>query len=145
MFRYVCTNGATTEHSASAKHRRQRGEDLDEVYQWVSDEVDAILGSLEGEMQAVEALTNMKLEGEVAATLQNLFEQFRVPVGARERITAELVESDDISAYGVMQAVTEAANDTELSAGEVARLMSVGGSIPHVLGGRCPACHRLQL
>lgn len=145
MLRYTCTNGATTEHSASARHRRRRGEEVEEVYQWVGQEVDAILGSLEEEMRAVEELTRMPLEGEIGPTLQEMYRTFRVPVASRAAITEQLVESDDLSAYGVMQAVTQAGNDSSLSAAEVSRIWSVGGSIPHVLGGRCPNCHRLPV
>lgn len=145
LFRYVCTNGATTEHTHTAKHRRGRNEEPEEVYAWLAEEIDGILGSMEEELEHVEALTKMKLAGEVSGVLQNLFDQFTVPATARERITNELVETDDLSAYGVMQAVTESANDVELSPGEVSRLMQIGGSLPHLLGARCPSCKRFSL
>ena len=145
LFRYVCVNGATTQHSHGVKHRRSRGEQAENVYDWLGNEIDAILASMEDEMAHVEALTTMKLAGEVSQILANLFEQFNVPIPSREKITNELVESDDLSAYGVMQAVTEAANDVELSPTEVARLMGIGGALPHVLSARCPSCKRFSL
>lgn len=146
LLRYVCVNGATTEHFASAKHRRRRGEDLDEVYTWVSEETTQILGSIEGELSAVDALNEVKLEGDdIVQTMSRIYEEFRVPVNAREAITNQMVGSDDLSAYGLMQAVTESANDDDRSPAEVARLMSIGGSIPHVLSGRCPNCNRFSV
>lgn len=146
MLRYVCTNGATTEHSASATHRRKRSEELEEVYQWVGAEVDHILESVEDELLGVDALNSIKFSaGDLPETMAQIFTQFRVPVSAREQITSEMIESEDISAYGLMQAVTQSANDASLSHAEIARLWSVGGSIPHVLSGRCPQCHRLPV
>lgn len=142
MFAWWCTNGATVTRASSGKYRRKPSRTPNDAYEWARGAVDEVFADLEPELAGVEALTQVDLEGELGATVGRMFDRFEIPTGPREPIMANLVESDDLTAYGLMNAITFAANDPSLSASAVAQLLMAGGEVSHVLSDRCDVCHR---
>lgn len=142
LFAWWCTNGATVQRASSGKYRRKPSLTPDDAYAWAENVAETVLDDLAQELDAVEQLTMIPLEGELNETVGNLFERFRVPADTRQAVLYNLVESDDLTAYGLMNAVTAAANDPSLSANAVNNLLSIGGDVAHVLSGRCDVCHR---
>ena len=143
QFAWWCTNGATSTHASSGNYNRRTQGQGEETYEWARGQVDAILGGLEHELDAVSDLVGVQLEGGVAQVTQSVFERYRVPLASREEIISHLVNSDDLTAYGLMAAVTEAANRPDLPFGQVASLLDIGGDLPHAMGDRCANCNRL--
>jgi hypothetical protein len=142
MYRMLCTNGMIdVSASADSWSRRSGGQESEEVYAWAQEAVDNVLGGLESSFDQVQALTNMPLEGEVGAAARDVFEQHRVPMRARERIINELVETDNLTMYGLMNAITAAANG-DVRPEEQQLLMAVGGEIVQH-AERCDSCHRI--
>lgn len=111
------------------------------MYLWAQEAVDAVLGGLEHSFDSVQALTDIPLEGEVGATARDVFDQYRVPVRARERIINELVEANQLTMYGLVNAITAAANG-DVRPEEQQLLMSVGGDVVHHTD-RCESCRRI--
>lgn len=141
LFAWWCTNGATSTFASSGKYRRRPTAEPTEAYEWARTVVDEVLGGLEGELDAVEQLTQIPLEGELNETLAGIFDSYNVPSRSRELVMANLVESDDLTAYGLMNAITGAANNDELSASAVAQLLTAGGNVAHHMSDRCSNCH----
>lgn len=142
LFSWWCTNGCTTKHVSSGKYRRKPTASPEDAYDWARTVVDEVLGGLEDELDSVQALTQIPLEGELNETLGRMFNQFGVPTNLRELVIGNLVESDDLTAYGLMQAITSAANGDGLSEAAVSSLLHAGGQVAHVLADRCETCHR---
>jgi len=136
MFRWWCTNGCITTRAESGSWNRRRGGQGEEVYEWARHAVDEILGGLEHEFEQVEIMANTAVrEDDLNDVLADVFERYRVPLAAREHVIEEMVNSDDLTMYGIMQAVTQAANNVELNGGDLPdhmaeRLMTVGGDLP---------------
>jgi hypothetical protein len=146
LFAWWCTNGAISTHASSGNYnRRVQGQDLDEVLGWIDASVDAIFTDLEPELDDVAALTTEGLEGELNDVIADVFKTLKVPVPARQGVLDALVDSDDLTAYGLMQAVTQAANDPDISDRVREGTMRVGGMIPHTIKDRCENCHRVLL
>ena len=146
LFAWWCTNGAISTHATSGNYnRRVQGQDLTEVVEWVGSSVDAIFTDLEPELDSIEALTDLTLEGELNDTVADVFKQLKVPVPARKGVIDALVESDDFTAYGLMQAITQAANDPTITDHVLENTMRVGGILPHTITDRCQTCHRVNL
>jgi hypothetical protein len=143
LFAWICTNGATSVHASSGNYNRRTMGQGTEVYDWAKGQVDAILSGLEHELEAVTDLTSVELDGSVSQVMQSMFERYRVPLASREQVIENLVDSDDLTAYGLMAAVTEAANTDDLPFGQVASLLEIGGDLPHSMSDRCKSCNRL--
>lgn len=142
LYRMLCTNGMIDVGANSeAWSRRSGGQEPEEVYAWAADAVDSVLGGLEHSFEAVEALTQIPLEGEIGATARDVFEQYRVPARARERIINELVETNNMTMYGLVNAITAGANG-DVRPEEQQLLMSVGGDVVHHTD-RCDSCRRI--
>lgn len=143
LFAWWCTNGATSTHASSGKYRRKPTVDATEAYDWARDVVEEVLGGLEHELDAVESLTQVPLEGDMLGeTIGTLFDRFGVPSRTREDVIRNLVDSDDLTAYGLMNAITAVANDSEASQGTISALLRAGGMVSHTMGNPCPECHR---
>jgi hypothetical protein len=144
LFRWWCTNGAIATHSSTGKYNRKlHGRDPETLYEWARESVDEILGGLEHEFDALEELANTPLEGSVADVLADVFEQYRVPTTTRETIISNMVNSDDLTMYGVMQAITQAANEEGLSEPLRNAILAIGGDLPRAYSERCQSCHRI--
>ena len=147
LLAWLCTNGAIATQG-DTKWNRRRGGQGDEVYDWMRITVDDMLGQFDHEFEKVEALVGIGLEGheeEVSRTLTDIFTEYKVPVAARERIILNMTNSDDLSMYGVMQAITMAANMLDSPDGQVETLMRVGGDLAMAEHSRCNQCHRLSV
>lgn len=132
LFRYWCTNGAIDTRSSanSVWSRRGAAGRNDAVFEWARDAVDEVLGGLEGALDGVQALTDVRLDGVTRETMREMFREYGIPGPLRETITGNMINEDNLTMYSLMQAVTQAANNADLSPADVTRLMTVGGELP---------------
>lgn len=129
LFRWWCTNGATTTLSdVGTWSRRSNGQEAD-VYLWAQEAVDEVLGGMEGRFDEVQALTGLHVAGNVSDILRDIFEEYAVPVSQRSTITDTLLEAETLSMYTIMNAITQAANTVE-NPRRADRLMRIGGAVP---------------
>lgn len=142
LFRWTCTNGMIDIHNTSGAWSRRAGQG-DEVYDWARASVDEVLGGLEHSLDAVQALVDIPVGGDTSLVLSDLFEQHSVPVPQRNAIIEEMVNTNRLDMYHVLNAVTAAANNDKLSVANVDRLLSIGGAITHDAHERCGSCRRL--
>lgn len=158
----TCAGAIDRQHASGMWSRRVAGQTIDDVAAWAGARTESILAGigkfptqagltftpLLGTFELVADLVNAGMdsgEAEISGTLQDVFANYAVPPAARQHIIAAMVDTDDLTMYGVMQAVSTAANCPELTAKHVDAVMAVAGEIPHVVGARCPECHRLRL
>lgn len=125
LFRWWCTNGATTE--VGIPWSRRRG-DVSEVFDWARESVDSILGHAEDLFTALHALSQTNIDGNVTEILQGIFTEFKISARYRTEILEELLSYNPITMYHVMQAITRIANVPENHA-VADRLMRIGGAI----------------
>ena len=128
LFAWFCTNGCTTQLASSGKWSRRTQDDA-EIYDWAREAVDEVLGGLEHELDKVQSLVDIPVRDNVVSVMESVFSRYNVPRSARSEITEELVESDDTSMYGVLQAVTQAANHSGMSDSAVTSILDIGGHI----------------
>jgi hypothetical protein len=145
LFAWWCTNGSIdTRASSGAWSRRGASGQTAEVYDWARTAVDDVLGGLEHSLDKVQALVHEPVAGETADVLRDVFEAYRVPGPLRAEIIENMVDTDQLNMYSIMQAITQVANGVELRPGHVEDLMRVGGDLPNVAHERCGECHRLM-
>lgn len=145
LFRWTCTNGQIDTRANSGTWTRRSGASEQEVYTWARYAVDEVLGGLEPALDAVQATTTIPIEGDVSATLRDIFEHYRVPVAHRVKII-ELVTAHEgpLTMYALMNAITQVANEFGMEPAHVENLMRMGGDLPHAATSRCGACRRLM-
>lgn len=144
LFRYVCTNGQIDTRASSGVWTRRKGASESEVYQWAREAVDQALAGAEGAFEAVQALTELGIEGSLADTIRDVFEHYSIPIHQRPKIIKILEDYDgEITMYVVMNAITQVANESGLEPGTVEKLLLAGGDLPHTAHQRCGACRRL--
>lgn len=141
LFRYWCTNGAIDmRHNSNSiwSRRGKVGRDEDAVFEWAKDAVDEVLGGFEESLDAVQALTDINIEGTTREALADVFQTFKVAKPDRERVFNNMLNETNLTMYSLMQAVTQAANADGLKPADVDKLMRAGGQLPaFVEAGRC--------
>lgn len=130
LFRWWCTNGATSIHPEVGMWSRKLNGQADDVYQWARESVDEILGGMESQFDQVQALNNLSVAGNASEILREIFVEYGVPVSQRESIMANLLEYENLTMYAIMSAITQAANEADLEDRRRDRLMRIGGAIP---------------
>lgn len=130
LFRWWCTNGATTTMDAGGLWSRRVNGQQEDVYEWARQSVDEVLGGMEGMFDQIQALTQLGVTGTVVDVLKEIFKQYEVPISQQATIQRHLLSLPTISMYSVMQAITEAANDADLDDRRRDRLMRIGGALP---------------
>lgn len=146
LFRWWCTNGAIDTHASSGTWSRRRREgQTDEVYSWARAVVDEVLGGLEPALDAVQASVDEPIQGEANEVLRDVFETFHVPTVTRQSIISNMVEEENLTMYHLAQAITQAANEEDMSEGHRETLMRVGAAVPHAAHDRCESCRRLMV
>lgn len=145
LFRWWCKNGATTQkHQSTTYSRRGATGQQEEVYDWVGRAVEESLSQIEGEFDRVQAMTTEPIEGEVRVAVDNIIRSYKLPATVAEAIRNQMMETSDVTMYGLMNAVTAAANSAGIPTNMSERLMDIGGDF---VGGahRCEACHSVQV
>jgi hypothetical protein len=140
-FRWWCTNGCTTDHGSGKWNRRASSQNPDDVYAWAKDQIDGILEGLDEEFEKLSEAANTPLNGEVNDVMRDAFSRYEVPLAAREGIISNMVDSDDLTLYGLQAAITQAANDPDRTPAQVSTLLRAGGGLIHDTE-RCDSCHR---
>ena len=131
MFRWWCTNGCTTENAeVGTWSRKSNGQDPDSVYEWAREAVDEVLGGMENRFNDIQSLTNKVVASSVTAdVLREIFAVYRVPVAQQDYVRDHLLRANEITMYTIMAAITEAANQFNLSNKNRDKLMRIGGNI----------------
>jgi hypothetical protein len=143
LFRWWCTNGAIDTKATSGTWTRKSDSDSADVYDWAREVVNSVLDPLAESQHLLQDMARQSIEGDVNQILADLFEDYNLPARDRKRIIEKMVEDDELSLYSLMQAVTSTAGEVD-DPTEQAKLMSVGGDLPHVGHARCEACHRIK-
>lgn len=131
LFRWWCTNGATTQLEGVGNVFSRRGEHGQmDVYEWARAAVDDVLGGLEDQFDMIQALTSLRIEGNAAEVVGEIFDTFRVPVSQRRFVTSRLETPEALTMYTVMAAIAESANEPGLSEDRIDKLLRIGGAIP---------------
>lgn len=130
LFRWWCTNGATTVMDNVGTWSRRGDHEEQDVYEWAAASVDEVLGGLESQFDRVQALTSLNAAGNVQDIVQEIFDRYSVPVSQRQGVIDTLIEAENLSLYTVMNAVTQTANEEGLSPERVDKLLRITGSIP---------------
>lgn len=136
MFRWWCTNGATDIHHATGAFSR-RGSTEEDALAWAAQTVDEVLGGLEPALDNVQLLTGEAVAGDVRDVLEGLFRDYGIPSRDRSRVIAAMAEDDEMTAYSLMNAITQAANLDGLDDRSRQRLMALGGHVAGSHGERC--------
>jgi hypothetical protein len=131
-FRWWCTNGSTETLTQDNIWKRKRGTDALDAYTWASESVDAVLGGMEANFDAIQALTVLDVEDNLPHVLSGIFTEHKFPHQLRQAVQNNLEISDDdaLTMYTVMQAITSVANSENLDPDRADTLMRVGGLIP---------------
>lgn len=145
LFRWWCTNGAIDTNGTGGFARR--GTTQEDVMAWAKASVDEVLGGLEHTLDEIQGMVGIPVTGEVTTVLADLFTRHSLPVKQQKSIIAAMADTDDMTMYGIMQAVTQAANAEDMDRRAVESLMRMGGHIiTSAAAGRCSSdapCKRL--
>lgn len=145
LFRWWCTNGCTdTLHSVGGLSRR--GTTQEDALAWAAQTVDEVLGGLESMLDHVQQLTAQPVAGDVRSVLEGLFQDYGIPSRDRHRVIEAMADDSEMTAYSLMQAVTQAANLDGVPDRDRQRLMRMGGAIAGSHSERCNMgrMHRVQ-
>lgn len=131
LFRYWCTNGATTLNNEIGKWNRRTNGSEGDVYGWAEQQVNEIFAGMSAQFDAIQQLAHLNLDSSnVVDILHEIFDDYKVPVSQRQAIIDALLSSENLTMYEVMQAITVVANEETLKPERADRLMRIGGALP---------------
>lgn len=138
--------GAISQHGSYGSFSRKGSPSEEVALEWAEMAVENVLTDAAHELIDVFALKKVDVEGEVNHTMKDIFDKYKVPVGARGAVMGTFVDEEDYTMYGVMTAFMRTARSAlDFSPQVIRRLMEVAGDLPASAGGRCDSCHRLAV
>ncbi len=145
LFRWVCSNGAVdVRNPYGGNWVRKQHVPNDGVYDWVQETAGNVLDNIGTSLDAVQAMVEVPIEGNVADTLKDIFQYYKVRVTDRPKIIELLSHAQRLTMYEVMQAITQVANDPANEQQFIESLQRLGGELPHASTSVCDACRRLS-
>ena len=134
LFRWVCTNGATSQYGETGKwNRRRQGQTESDVLAWAQRAVDDAFESFPQKWLELQKLTQVNIEGNAEEILREVFRTYGVPYTQQNEILSDMHEQEELTMYSLMQSITQLANNPALKPERVDALMRIGGSIPTAL------------
>lgn len=135
LFRWVCTNGATSEYGDKNRwNRRSQGQEEQDVLSWARSVVDEVFEGIPQKWSELQKLTQVGIEGNAQDILREVFRTYGVPYTQQNEIISTLADNEgELSMYDLMQSITQLANNPLLKPERVDSLMRIGGSIPTAL------------
>lgn len=131
LFRWWCTNGAITRlDDVGTWNRRHEGASEVDVYEWARMAVEDVLGGMEDRFDDIQSLAHTSIAGNATEVLRELYSEFNIPVTQRSLITEQLLESESLTMYSLMNAITQTANESGLDPERADRMMRIGGFVP---------------
>ena len=144
LFNWGETNGVLATHAAAGKFdRRSHGDEFSELDDWAGVIANDIVADLPLQLEDVENLVSVDLKGEMADAANAVFRRFKVPTAAQGAILDELVSVDDWSAYGLLNAISSAANPSDTDEAIRNKLFRAAGDMAAAYAERCDTCHRI--
>lgn len=147
LFRWACTNGAIDMNSSSKSTTwdRRSGKPEEELYEWARETVDDVLGGLEHTLDKVQEMVHVDLDDATSAFAKEVYRENKLSNTVRDLVNENLVNSDNLTLYSIMQSLTAAANNPDLNPAQVMNLLQAGGSMVDISHRRCNACNHLTL
>jgi hypothetical protein len=135
LFRYTCTNGATSSYGEAGKwNRRSQGQEESDVLLWAQQAVNEVFDALPAKWGELQKLNDVSIEGNAQDILREVFRTYGVPYTQQNEIISDLQENaEELSMYELMQSITQLANNPLLKPERADSLMRIGGSIPTAL------------
>lgn len=132
LFRWVCTNGATSQYGTGGRwDRRAQGQEEEDVLAWAQRSVDEIFETIPKKWLELQKLTHVGIEGNAQDIMREVFRTYGVPYTQQNEIISALQDTaGELSMYDLMQSITQLANNPLLRPERVDSLMRIGGSIP---------------
>ena len=135
--------GMVTQHAAARYNRKVMGQDESEVYQWATDSTDNVFKSMTHEYEILSTTAEESIKESVSAVMVDIFKTYKVPLKVRETVTKNLVEVEDYTYYGVINALTRTANTPELPEHFVTAILEIAGAVAANIHHTCGKCHRV--
>ncbi len=149
--RVLCANGMVSPAGSTRFRMGGAGGDddaegpLDRMVEWLHTSCEHLLGGpTDDEFERLTHLTTHPVDdAHLATTMADLFERFSLPATARTAIHEALVEEADGTMYGIVQAMTRAAQHSlSVTDGQRYALMRTAGEVAVHAQTTCESCQR---
>ena len=130
-------HGVITTHAAQHYNRRA-GHNLSDVLEWLPEATQKVADTIDYETETIEVLVEEKVDP--GKMLADVFRTYKVPLRMRNVIIENLENGEDATYYGVMNAISQAANTPEIDVSTQTTLMEIAGEMAHDSSQRCSNC-----
>lgn len=143
MHREGDANAAIMHHGAARYNRKIQGQDVNEVMTWIKEAVKNAAEDLDHEAGVIYGLKEESIADSVGPVLADVSKVYKIPLKVRNAVVENLTESEDLTYYGLVNAITKTANDTTLPEHYVTTILEIGGAVAGDVSHRCNSCKRV--
>ena len=137
-------NSGLVHYSDLSKYNRKiMGQDEFEVMHWVTNTSNDLLQSAAHEFEILESLKEESIADAVVPVLSDIFKNYKVPLKVRQVVMDNLIESEDLTYYGVVNALIKASAVDGLPDHFRTAIMEIAGAVMHDVSHRCNSCKKV--
>lgn len=138
------TGGGLVHYGALSKYNRKTmGQDESEVLEWLKKSAKELLKDAKHEFEILESLKEESISDAVAPVLMDIFKTYKVPLKVRQTVMDSLIASEDLTYYGVVNALVESSTVDGLPDHYRTSIMEIAGAVMHDVSHRCNSCKKV--
>lgn len=140
--------GIIPEFSSLIGYHRSSAIDTADLRGWVRSTLDQIFDVMPVEAETIQDMPGYTFHGKVGVLTTDLFKSMKIHRSVQEAALENLMETGDMSSYGIMHAIARAVSvnaDSRVAPKGVSYIQRVCGTLPARASEVCDSCGRLHL
>lgn len=140
-YRHTDNTFHTDTHLLKGPYSRKPATTDTEATDWIVHATSDLLTCLDETPQILIPTLTTTIDGDLTSTLKDLFDHYRIHVRHRAHIIDTLIDIDQPTMYDLINAVSAAALDPDITAADTDTLVHIAGDLPYNTT-LCTGCHR---
>lgn len=145
LYSWTTNSGVVMPSTEGRYNRKFNGQEMTDVLQWTEDACKHVLEVIDHEAEILSVLAIDDLQDAVGKVLADIFKTYKIPLKVRGDVMDYIIQTEDQTYYGVVNAVSQTANNAGLPEQFVTNVLEAAGEIAAHAHERCGSCKRAYL
>lgn len=145
LYSWDTNSGVVMPNAEGRYNRKFNGQEIENVLEWTKQACAHALAVVDHEAEILSNLGLEDIHDAVGKVLADVFKSFKIPLKVRGDVMDHIIQTEDQTYYGIVNAVSQTANNKGLPEQFVTNVLEAAGEIAAHAHERCGSCQRAYL